>query len=58
MHYVKAKNICDKINVFCKTADVNQDGMLSYQEIYELSQICLSVFFKNNEPEDCVEQLC
>ena len=48
MNYVKAKDIQDKINVFCKTADVNMDGMLSYDEIYELSQICLSVFFKQN----------
>lgn len=46
--YLRARTFKDKLNVFCKTADVNQDGLLSYQEILELCQISLSKNFNSN----------
>ena len=47
MDYIKAKTLIDRIDIFCKTADVNHDGKLSYIEIKELCVICLSKYIKD-----------
>ena len=38
---IRAKTLSEKINLFIKIADEDGNGKLSWDEIYELSKICL-----------------
>jgi len=42
MVIIRAKSLTEKINLFIKIADEDGNGMLSENEIYDLSKICLS----------------
>lgn len=39
---IRAKTVSEKINLFIRIADQDGNGMLSWDEIYELSHICLN----------------
>jgi len=39
---IRAKTLMEKINLFIRIADQDGNGMLSWDEIYELSHIYLS----------------
>ena len=42
---IRAKTLSEKINLFIKIADEDGNGLLSWDEIYELAQICLGKYF-------------
>jgi Ca2+-binding EF-hand superfamily protein len=49
MKMIRAKTLEDKIKLFISLADKDGNGLLSYDEVLELSVVCLSKFF---EPDD------
>jgi len=46
MVIIRAKTLSDKINLFIEIADDDGNGLLSYDEINQLTTICLSKFIK------------
>ena len=52
MTVIKAKTLSDKINLFIKIADTDGNGLLSFDEVICLTEICLSKFVNIEESED------
>jgi Ca2+-binding EF-hand superfamily protein len=46
---LQAKTLENKINLFFQTADVNKDGRLSEDEIFDLCKICLSKYLPDDK---------
>jgi hypothetical protein len=57
---IRAKTLSEKINLFIKIADEDENGKLSQFEIFDLSKICLTKFIKVNssESEKFIDDLC
>lgn len=56
---IRAKTLNEKINLFIKIADLDGNGMLSWDEIYDLARICLSRYITENGEEDTfLNDLC
>ena len=44
---IKAKTVVEKIDLFISISDSDGNGLLSYDEIFKLSKLCLSHYVKN-----------
>jgi hypothetical protein len=56
MVVIRAKTLKDKINLFIRIADEDGNGLLSYEEIFNLAKVCLSKYVK--EDDDFMDMLC
>ena len=53
---IRAKTLSEKINLFIKIADEDGNGLLSWDEIYELAQICLGKYLGKIKIESLQEE--
>lgn len=44
MVVIKAKTLLDRVNLFIKIADKDGNGLLSRNEVLELTRVCLQRF--------------
>ena len=57
MVIIRAKTLSEKIDLFIKIADKDENGMLSKEEIFELSKICLGKYIHETE-DGFLDMLC
>jgi len=57
MQIIRAKTMREKIDLFIKIADQDQNGHLSKQEIFSLAKICLGKFIQNDQ-DGFLDDLC
>ena len=59
MVIIRAKTLAEKISLFIKIADQNQDGTLEWEEIQDLATICLGKYIQDDGEEDgFLNKLC
>lgn len=46
---IRAKTLMDRVNLFIKIADKDGNRALSYDEVHNLTRICLSKYIKVNQ---------
>jgi len=57
MQIIRAKTMREKIDLFIKIADTDQNGYLSKEEIFSLAKICLGKFIKTDQ-DGFLDDLC
>lgn len=58
MSKIRAKNVCDRIDLFTEVADRDKSGTLTWEEIKKFCRISLVRYLPQEESKDLLNHLC